>query len=131
MPGSPCLSKNKANQVCGSFFLVVKRRVASASWLDHQTLVDSRPVKCNFSSCSTSNTVKSCGVLVNSAGCRLSCRSGPPVDRPKDPWLRVLSLPGRFVGDPASLACDNAVYEMFTLESYIAVYIGIKCKAKW
>ncbi len=26
---------------------------------------------------------------------------------PKDPWPRVLSLPGRFVGDPASLAHDN------------------------
>ena len=25
----------------------------------------------------------------------------------KDPWPRVLSLPGQFVGDPASLACDN------------------------
>ena len=35
------------------------------------------------------------------------CRSGPPVDGPKDPWPRVLSLPGRFVGDPASLARDN------------------------
>ncbi len=61
----------------------------------------------NFSSCSTSDTVKSCGVLVNSAGWRLPCRSGPPVDGPKDPWPRVLSLPGRFVGDPASLARDN------------------------
>ncbi len=25
----------------------------------------------------------------------------PPVDGPKDPWPHVLSLPGRFVGDPA------------------------------
>ena len=33
--------------------------------------------------------------------------SGPPVDGPKDPWPRVLSLPGRFVWDPASLARDN------------------------
>ena len=33
--------------------------------------------------------------------------SGPPVDGPKDPRPRVLSLPGRFVGDPASLARDN------------------------
>ncbi len=33
--------------------------------------------------------------------------SGPPVDGPKDPWPRVLSLPERFVGDPASLARDN------------------------
>ncbi len=24
-----------------------------------------------------------------------------------DPWPCVFSLPGRFVGDPASLACDN------------------------
>ena len=32
---------------------------------------------------------------------------GPSVDGPKDPWPRVLSLPGRFVGDPASLARDN------------------------
>ncbi len=34
-------------------------------------------------------------------------RSGPPVDGPKDPWPHVLSLPERFVGDPASLARDN------------------------
>ena len=33
--------------------------------------------------------------------------TGPPVDGPKDPWPHVLSLPGRFIGDPASLACDN------------------------
>ncbi len=26
---------------------------------------------------------------------------------PKDPWPRVLSLPERFIGDPASLARDN------------------------
>ncbi len=32
---------------------------------------------------------------------------GPPVDGPKEPWPRVLSLPERFVGDPASLARDN------------------------
>ncbi len=37
---------------------------------------------------------------------RLPCRSCPPVDGPKDPWPRVLSLPRWFVGDPASLACD-------------------------
>ncbi len=48
-----------------------------------------------------------CLFLVNSAGWRLPCRSGPPVDGPKDPWPRVLSLPGRFVGDPASLSRDN------------------------
>ncbi len=36
-----------------------------------------------------------------------SFRSGPPVDEPKDPWPSVLPLPGRFVGDPASLARDN------------------------
>ncbi len=34
-------------------------------------------------------------------------RSGPPVDGPKDPWHGVLPLPGRFVGDPASLARSN------------------------
>ncbi len=45
--------------------------------------------------------------MVSSAGWRLPCRSGPPVDGPKDPWPRVLSLPERFVGDPASLALDN------------------------
>ncbi len=65
VPGSPCLSKNKANQVCNSFF------------------------------------------LVNSAGWRLPRRSGPPVDGPKDLWSRVLSPPGRFVGDPAPLARDS------------------------
>ncbi len=31
------------------------------------------------------------------------------MDGPKDPWPHVLSLPGRFVGDPASLAHDNIV----------------------
>ncbi len=35
----------------------------------------------------------------------------PPVDGPKDPWPRVLSLPERFVGDPASLASDNMYME--------------------
>ncbi len=35
------------------------------------------------------------------------CRSGPPVDGPKDPWPRVLSLPKRFVGDPDLPARDN------------------------
>ncbi len=39
-------------------------------------------------------------------------RSGPPVDGPKDPWPRVLSLPERFVGDPASLARDN-IFDIF------------------
>ncbi len=33
--------------------------------------------------------------------------SGPPVDRPKDPWPHVLSLSERFVGNPASLSRDN------------------------
>ncbi len=37
----------------------------------------------------------------------LPCRSGQPVNGPKDPWPRVLSLPEWFVGDPASLARDN------------------------
>ncbi len=45
--------------------------------------------------------------MFKSAGWRLPCRSGPPVDGPKDPWPHVLSLPERFVGDPASLARDN------------------------
>ncbi len=40
--------------------------------------------------------------------CRwLSSLSGSPVDGPKDPWPRVLSLPERFVGEPVSLARDN------------------------
>ncbi len=37
-------------------------------------------------------------------GSYLAC---PPVDGLKDPWPRVLSLPERFGGDPASLARDN------------------------
>ena len=37
-------------------------------------------------------------------------RSGPPVAGPKDPWPRVLLLPERFDGGPASLARDN-IYE--------------------
>ncbi len=36
-----------------------------------------------------------------------SIAHSPPVDGPKDPWSHVLSLPERFVGDPASLARDN------------------------
>ncbi len=32
--------------------------------------------------------------------------------RPKDPWPRVLSLPERFVGDPASLARENIPYNI-------------------
>ncbi len=47
-------------------------------------------------------------------------RSGPPVDGPNDPWPRVLSLPGRFVGDPASLARDNT-YQKFELFGDIKV----------
>ncbi len=31
-------------------------------------------------------------------------------DGPKDPWPRVLSLPERFLGDPASLARDNIYF---------------------
>ena len=54
--------------------------------------------------------------LFNSAGWRLPCRSGPPVDGPKDPWPCVLSLPERFVGDPASLARDNMMrYYLFSV----------------
>ncbi len=37
----------------------------------------------------------------------LNFLSGPPVDGPKDPWPRVLLLPERFVGDPASPAHDK------------------------
>ena len=36
---------------------------------------------------------------------------GPPVDGPKDPWPRVLSLPEWFVGDPVSLARDNIMID--------------------
>ena len=42
-----------------------------------------------------------------------TCRSGPPVDGPKDPWPRVLSLPEQFVGDPASLSRDS-IYDIRT-----------------
>ena len=36
---------------------------------------------------------------------KIFCLGGyPPVDGPKDPWPRVLSLPEWFVGDPVSLA---------------------------
>ena len=35
------------------------------------------------------------------------CRSGPPVDGPKDSRPCVLSLPERFIGDPTLLARDN------------------------
>ncbi len=51
-------------------------------------------------------------------------RSGPPVDGPKDHWPRVLSLPGRFVGDPASLARDNI------LRVY-AILITLHASYKW
>ena len=60
---------------------------------------------------------------------RLPCRSGPPVDRPKDPWPRVLSLPGRFVGDPASLAREEyiVVCHLPRGSSYggVSEYIGV------
>ncbi len=42
----------------------------------------------------------------------------PPVDRPKDPAPYVLSLPGQFVGDPASLGSDN-IYIMSILLSLV------------
>ncbi len=54
-------------------------------------------------------------------GSYLACRSGPPVDGPKDLWPRVLSLPGGFVGDPASLARDNILVLM----------IASKCISHW
>ena len=45
--------------------------------------------------------------------------SGPPVDGPKDPWPPVLSLPGRFVGDPASLARNNIMlYQKGPCDAY-------------
>ncbi len=62
--------------------------------------------------------------MVNSAGWRLPCRSGPLVDGPKDPWPGVLSLPGRFVGDPTSLARDN-IYG-YLAKSCKYRYINIK-----
>ena len=58
-----------------------------------------------------------CGLFLFKLFCLsgyLTClllRSGPPVDGPKDPWPRVLSLPEWFVGDPASPARDNIFYE--------------------
>ncbi len=48
-------------------------------------------------------------VLVKIKRIKCAVHSFPPVDGPKDPWPRVLSLPRRFVGDPASLARDNIV----------------------
>ena len=41
--------------------------------------------------------------------CLGSYLAAPPVDGPKDPWPRVLSLLERFVGNPASLASDNII----------------------
>ena len=58
-----------------------------------------------------------------------SFRSGPPVDGPKDPWPRVLSLPGRFIGDPASLACDNMYFTGITLHNIMQyVHQWFPCK---
>ena len=93
----------------------------NSNWLDHRTLVDSRSVKCEFSLCSTSDTVKSCGAFVSSTGWRLRCRSGPPVDGPKDPWPCVLSLPGRFVGDSAPPARDNTLVPIINFTSVALV----------
>ena len=45
--------------------------------------------------------------------------ANPPVNGPKDPWPRVLSLPGAqggFVGDPTSLAHDN-MYNQYSIYS--------------
>ncbi len=36
------------------------------------------------------------------------------MDGPKDPWPRVLSLPERFVGDPAPLARDSILKSRFS-----------------
>ncbi len=74
----PVLVK-KANQICGSFLL---KLFHLGGYL-------------------------ACLLLVSSAGLRLPRRSGPPLDGPKDPWPRVLSLPERFVGDPVALARNN------------------------
>ena len=43
-----------------------------------------------------------------------------------DPWPCVLSLPGRFVGDPASLARDNTI-KLFNKYMYI-LKTGRCCK---
>ena len=62
------------------------------------------------------------------------------MDGPKDPWPRVLSLPGAqggFVGDPTSLAHDNilllvynertgpGLYRPGHIEIYYSINIGI------
>ena len=55
------------------------------------------------------------------------CRSGPPVDGPKDPWLHVLSLPERFVGDPASQALDNIIIAGITLSVATTQALSTMC----
>ena len=52
--------------------------------------------------------------------------SFPPVDGPKDPWPRILSLPGWFVGDPASLACNNISTMFISL-----VWVWLTCILQW
>ena len=47
--------------------------------------------------------------------------------QPKDPWPRVLSLPGRFVGDPASLVRDN-IFQVNDL--LLRVYL-LTCATQW
>ncbi len=53
----------------------------------------------------------------------VSFRSGPPVDGPKDPWPRVLSLPGWFVGDPASLARNNIVM-LWSISFFLCFFLS-------
>ena len=73
----------KTNQMCSSFLLNFLSR-----WL-------------------------SCGVLVNSAGWRLPCRSGPPVDGPKYPW-------------PVSCRCPSGLLETPPCWHAI-IYISFYC----
>ena len=43
------------------------------------------------------------------------------------PWPRVLSLPERFVGDPASLACDNIYFKLKLLHT-LGIAPQYRCK---
>ncbi len=51
------------------------------------------------------------------------------MDGRKDPWPRVLSLPGWFVGDPASLARDNILSDSQCMwsRSQIPIRSGFSC----
>ena len=50
------------------------------------------------------------------------------MDGPMDPWPSVLSLPGRFVGDPASLARDN-IYISLQMAFHISAESMKACTA--